>query len=634
MTTTPDSPTVAPDVAPNVALARLQPTGWDLSDLLPNPQAGLDLLHELRERVAAFEARRPELQPEMEPGHLLDLLREYEQLQIDMDTVSVYGSLWFASDTQSSAALNYQNRVDQALTEFDNRLLFFTLWWRSLDDAEADRLLPAASQDLSSQRPSQQELDYRQYLTKLRLWRPHTLGEEPEKIINLKDSAGIDTILTLYSVLTNRMEFHLTLPAPSGEPAGEPMVLNRAQLMTYAVSPDAATREAAYRELYRVYQAEENLIGQMYAARVRDFYHENVELRGFESTMHVRHLLNQVPPAAVDTLLQVIREESGIFHRYFDLKARWLHEQGAGDGKLTRFDIYAPLSTEQKEQPWDEAVELVLDTFQQFHPRLGEAAARVLDEHHIDSEIRKGKRGGAFCSSVRPGLTPWVLVNFTGRVRDVAELAHELGHAVHGVLAGGHSRLAYSSSLCLSETASVFGEMLVTDRLLASEQDPAARRDLLLELISEIYATVLRQAYFVLFEQAAHKAVLDGASVPDLHALYLQNLREQFGDSVEVDEIFQHEWLVIPHIYNRPFYCYAYAFGQLLVLALYRRYQEEGESFKPKYLKILEYGGSAPPETILAEAGIDATDPAFWRGGLRVVEELIDELEAVAAQIS
>jgi oligoendopeptidase F len=214
-------------------------------------------------------------------------------------------------------------------------------------------------------------------------------------------------------------------------------------------------------------------------------------------------------------------------------------------------------------------------------------------------------------------------------VRDVATLAHELGHAVHNQMASGHSLLTQHPSLPLAETASVFAEMMITDRLLRSQSDPVTRRELLAAALDDIYATVLRQSYFVLFELAAHRAVLDNANADELCELYFANLREQFGDSLDVSDDFRYEWLAIPHMFSTPFYCYAYSFGQLLVLALYRRYQQEGEAFKPGYLKLLSYGGSASPAKMLAEMGMDITDPAFWQSGFEVVRGLLDELKGL-----
>ncbi len=521
--------------------------------------------------------------------------------------LSAYASLGFSADTQSRAALALSSRVEEFLTGLHNRILFFSLWWRNLADAEAARLLPERAT----------HPDQRHYLEELRRFSPYTLDESSEQLINVKDANGIDALLTLYSMLTNRLEFRL-------EVDGETRTLTRDELMRHAYSPAPEVRAAAYRELYRVYAGEATVLGQLYVHRARDWFAENVELRGMTSPIAVRNLANDVPDAAVEVLLAVCRERRDLFQRYFRLKAGWL-----GLERLRRYDLYAPLAGSDREVPYDEAVRLVLDTFEAFHPRLAEAAGRLFAEDHVDSQVRKGKRGGAMCSTVLPRLTPWVLVNYTGRLRDVATLAHELGHAVHSMLAADHSALTQQPSLPLAETASVFGEILVTDRLLERECDPLARRELLVKSVDDIYATVLRQSYFVRFEQTAHAAVRSGRSIEDLEDLYLENLTEQFGDSVEVSGEFRYEWLSIPHIYQSPFYCYAYSFGQLLVLALYRRYQQEGDAFKPAYLRLLAHGGAARPEEILSEAGIDMGDAAFWHGGFQVVEEMIDEMESI-----
>ena len=586
-----------------------QLSGWDLSELLPETTEEVisGRLADLESAVAAFEARRGELSPQMDKRAFLDILRQYEELIHRMQVLSGHSSLWFYSDTGSPEALTLRNRVRQATTVAGNRTLFFTLWWRSLPDDEAWDLLP----------DEREHGDYRHYLQDLRRLKPYTLDEKSEQIINTKDDNGIGTVLTLYSMLTNRLEFTL-------EVDGETQTLTRDELMSHAFSPRADLRQAAYKELYRVYSQEAAVLGQIYVSRVRDWYDEMVGLRGYPSAIAVRNIDNDVPDRAIEVLLDVARDNASIFQRYFRLKAGWL-----GLPRLRRYDIYAPLASSDRRIPYPNAVRSVLETFEDFHPTFAAHAERVFAENHIDSEIRKGKRGGAFCSTVLPRYTPWVLVNYAGRVRDVATLAHELGHAVHSMLAEGHSSLTQHASLPLAETASVFGEMLMTDRLLREESDPLIRREILAAAVDDVYATVLRQAYFVLFELEAHEAIRAGRSVEDLSELYVGKLREQFGDSVEVAPEFRYEWLSIPHIYQTPFYCYAYSFGQLLVLALYRRYQEEGEAFKPGYLRLLSYGGSARPEAILAEVGIDMTDRNFWQGGFDLVKERIDELERV-----
>jgi len=584
-------------------------SAWDLSELLPETTEAIigERLAALEQTVQAFVARREALNPEMVPGLLVELMSQYETLIEQIYKVAAYGSLWFSADTQSSAALTYRNRIQQVMTEVQNRTLFFDLWWKTLDDDEAAALLPS----------TEQFPDYRFYLEDLRRTKPFTLDEKSEQLINTKDATGMNAVLTLYSMLTNRLEYKLEID-------GETKSLTRDALMSYAQSYNPEWRAAAYQELYRVYGQEANILAQIYVNRVRDWYNENVELRHYSSPIAVRNVANDIPDAAVEALLDVSRANVGMFQRYFRLKAGWL-----GMEKLRRYDIYAPLAASDRQFDYGDAVKLVLETFQNFHPSIAKHAQRVFDQNHIDSEVRKGKRGGAFCSTVLPSLTPWVLMNYTGRVRDVATLAHELGHAIHSMLAEEHSVLTQHPTLPLAETASVFAEMLLTEQFLAVEKDPLVRRELLAAAVDDMYATVMRQAFFVNFERTAHDAIIANRSPEELHGLYMENLQEQFGDSLDIAPEFQYEWVSIPHIYQTPFYCYAYSFGQLLVLSLYRRYQQEGAAFKPGYMKLLAYGGSARPEQILQEANIDVTSKVFWQGGFDVIRDMIDELEAI-----
>jgi oligoendopeptidase F len=582
-------------------------TAWDLSELVADggSRTLAARLAELEAQVARFERHRARLGADLGREGLGAVVLELERVHELLSELESYASLRFSADTQTPSVLSDQSRVQQASMHARNRILFFEMWWKGLSDDQAEALVPSGAG----------AEDHRFFLEELRRYRPHSLDEKSEQIIILKDTDGMEALITLYSVLTNRMEF--TLDTAEG-----PQHLNRDELISYIYSDDPAVRAAAYRELFRVYQNEAAALSQIYGHRVRDWYNENVGLRGFASPITARNFANDIPDAAVDTLLSVCRENAPLFHRFFRLKARWL-----GLPKLRRCDLYAPVSGLERNVPYDQAVSTVLAVFRDFHPIFEHHARRVFDERHIDSELRRGKRTGAFCATVTPRQTPWVLINYTDRLRDVATLAHELGHAVHSMLAENHSLLTQRASLPLAETASVFAEMLITDHLLAQESDPAARRYLLASTLDNIYASVMRQAYFVLFEIAAHQAVLDGGSYEDLHALYLANLEDQFGDSIELSDEFQCEWLNIPHFFHTPFYCYAYSFGQLLVLALYRRFREEGESFKPVYLRLLSQGASARPQALLEEAGVDMTDRAFWQLGFRVIEEMLEELE-------
>jgi len=272
---------------------------------------------------------------------------------------------------------------------------------------------------------------------------------------------------------------------------------------------------------------------------------------------------------------------------------------------------------------------LVFEAFNEFDPRFAAFAEKVLAENHMDSEVRPGKETGAFCATLGPDLTPWVKVNYQGRADDVATTAHELGHAIHSMLASHHTLYTQSACLPLAETASTFGEMMLVDKMLKQESDPTVRRDILVRQIDDAYGTIQRQAYFALFERQAHEMVLKGAQVDDLAAAYLDNLKSQFSQSVKVNDIFRWEWVSIPHIYQTPFYVYAYAFGQLLVFALYQQYKKEGDNFKPKLIQILSAGGSVAPVELLKDAGIDVTKAAFWQGGFDVVAGLVKQLEEI-----
>ena len=583
-----------------------QQTHWQLTDLLPSHQGTtLDrTLANLEATVCKVEDRRELLSSDIGEQQFLAFLELLKSTRETTARLRAYGALWFSADTQSREALNYRNRMDQTLTDVQNRLLFFSLWWKALEDESARRLVTVSGDDAY-------------FLETLRRFKPHTLSEAEEKVINIKDANGISALNTIYSMLTNGFSYTLQID-------GEEEELTRAGLMSYVHDPRPETRAAAYQELYRVFGEQNAVLVQIYNHVVRDWQSENMTLRQFDSPISVRNLANDIPTPVVDTLLSVCRRNVGVFQRYFRWKAERL-----GMDKLRRYDIYAPLSTSEKRYEFGTAVDLVLDTFGRFSPLLADHARRVFVDDHVDAEIRKGKDSGAFCLSALPGMSPWVLLNYTGKAHDVATMAHELGHAVHALMASAHSPLTFHSTLPLAETASVFSEQLLTERLLDEEPDASVRRDLLVNAIDDAYATVTRQAYFVIFENQAHEMIADGATTDQLQAAYVENLREQFGDAVALSDEFAWEWISIPHIYRTPFYCYAYSFGQLLVLALYQQYREQGTRFIPKYLRILAHGGSKSPEAILAEASIDMTSGAFWQGGFDVIRHMIETLESL-----
>jgi oligoendopeptidase F len=519
-----------------------------------------------------------------------------------MSRLSGFPQLAFAEDTQDQKAQAAVARVDQFQAEMSNMSIFFSLWWKALDEKNAQRLLAASG-------------DFRYWLEAMRNFKDFTLSEPEEKIINIKDVTGVSALNMLYDSITNRYVFKVKVD-------GEEKELTRGELMALVREPDPALRARAYQELFRVYEADAPILGQIYQAIVRDWRNENINLRGFKRPISVRNLVNDIPDEVVDILLDVTRQNAKLFQRFFRLKAKRI-----GMEKLRRYDIYAPVAKSDKKYGFDEAADIVLESFNEFDPKFATLAKRIFDAGHIDSEVRKGKMSGAFCATITPDLTPWVLVNYQGKPDDVATLAHELGHGIHSLMAEDHTALTQHACLPLAETASTFGEMMLVDKLLAQETNEAVRRDLLYRQMDDAFATILRQNYFSMFEQTAHGMIAKGAQVNEIADAYMENLKSEFGDAVELSDEFRWEWIMIPHFYGVPFYVYAYAFGQLLVLSLYKQFQEEGDAFKPRYMEILSAGGSIAPVQLLANAGIDVTTAEFWQGGYDVIDDMVTKLE-------
>lgn len=582
------------------------PSRWSLTDLFPSPDGSEieQAFQDIKSRIAEFESVRPNLSAAMAEADFTQALRQMEEIYRIAYRLNAYAGLWFNEDTQNQAAQSLKARVDQSLAEMSNRTLFFSLWWKTLDDPQAERLMAGSG-------------DLRYWLEQIRNFKKHTLSESEEKIINIKDLTGVRALETLYQSITNRYVFKLVVN-------GQIQEMTRGELMVYARHHDPDLRARAYQELYRVYGDEAPILGQVYQSLVRDWHNENIDLRQFSHPMMPRNLANDVPDEVINTLLDVCQQNTSLFQRFFRLKARWL-----GLERLSRYDIYAPLGKSDKQYTFNQVVDLVMDAFIGFEPQMAAMAGRVLNEGHLDSEVRRGKRGGAFCHTALPELTPWVLINFQSRPDDAATMAHELGHAIHSMLASKHKPMTQPPSLPLAETASTFAEMLLIDHLLAHETDDRVRRDLLFRQVDDAYATIIRQSFFALFERQAHEMIHAGASIDELSKAYMENLLAQFGDTVTISDEFRWEWVSIPHIFSTPFYVYAYAFGQLLVLSLYKQYKAEGASFKPRYFSILSAGGSMAPIRLLSQASIDIRQAKFWQGGFDVIRDLIEQLEAL-----
>jgi len=580
------------------------PDRWDLAHLVKDPVNLLEThLSNLDRQVAQIESSRPRLTATIPTEDFLSILQLSESIAQDSSRLGAYAYLWFSEDTKDSKARSFKTHVEERLTALSNRLLFFELWWQGVDDENAARLMADTG-------------DLRYHLETIRRYKPYTLSEPEEKIIHVKNVTGRSAVNTLYDIVTNSFTFTI-------RDGGKKKTLNREGLMTYVRSPKTSVRQAAYQELYRVFSGQRDLLGEIYKTLVNDWKSENLNLRHFTSPIAARNLGNDVPDRAVEVLLSVCAKNADIFQTYFKLKARICHIK-----PMSRYHLYAPHRTETKKYKYADAVRIVLEAYRGFSSRLADLAEQVFTDRRIDAPTRPGKIGGAYCYSVVPKMTPYVLLNYTGEARDIATMAHELGHAVHGMMAAHHSVFTFHSTLPLAETASVFGERILSDALMKQEANKKVRQGLLLNQLDDIYATVLRQAYFVRFEKTAHRMIGEGATGDDLAQTYLGELRQQLGKSVKVPDEFQWEWVTIPHIFASPFYCYAYSFGNLLVLALYRKYQQEGPSFVPKYLNLLATGGSESPTAILSKVGVDMNSESFWQAGFDTIREMVLQLDS------
>lgn len=586
---------------------------WDLSGLVKDP-AGDDFkrfLVSIESKVGAFESKRQRLRPDIPVQEFEGMLHDLEEIDEKMSVASGYAHLRYSADTASNEGSALVTWMDKMAADLGNRLLFFSLWFKKeLDDENAGRLIGGVPEV------------YREYLRHKRLLARHSLTEPEEKIINILEVTGTGALVKIYDRMSSGFEFEMKVKR--GRKTLVKKFDNKEKLISLVRSASPAEREAAYRALFSTYKKNSGVLGEIYQNIVVEWRNEGISMRGYMTPISVRNIANNLDDATVDALLAACRKNAGVFQGYFVEKARLL-----GMKKLRRYDLYAPLSAKRSGNKfaYGKAVSTVLDTFGEFDPQVKELAERVFAERHVDSEIRRGKRGGAFCHAVTPKMTPYVLLNFAGRTRDVSTIAHEFGHAVHSMLAQDLPVTVAHAPLPLAETASVFAEMLLNERLM--EKMLTKERQLLLaEQIDDMYATIMRQAYFTLFEIDAHRAIGEqNATIDQVSKLYMENLKEQFGNAIALSPEFQWEWTYIPHLYHTPFYCYAYSFGNLLVLSLYQRYKMEGRPFIPKYLGILAAGGSKKPESLLAESGIDISREEFWQQGFDLVREKIQQLK-------
>jgi oligoendopeptidase F len=579
---------------------------WDLtallgdegstSVLLDRADALADQLLGYRGRVAALDA-----------GELLELMNRLGEVSELIGRASTYAGLRFAEDTGDPERGAAMQSVSERSTAIGTKLLFVDLEWAATEDAHADLVL------------ADPRLDHvRHHLRNLRRTRPHLLSEPEERVLSEKSVAGASAWVRLFEEQTAAIE--VCLPEELGG------TVSLMQALSLLGHPDREVRATAHEQVTRALAP---------GLRTRAFIYNNLlldksiddRLRRYPTWISSRNLANEATDESVDALVESVVARYDIPQRWYALKAQVL-----GIDRLADFDRMASMASSETTIGWSEASAIVRDAYASFSPELAAIVGRFLDEGWIDAPVRPGKRGGAFCASAVPSLHPYVLLNWTSRHRDVATLAHELGHGVHGYLAREQGIFHQNTPLTVAETASVFGETVTNQRLLSMLDDPNERFALLAANLEDSIATVFRQVAMNRFEHACHteRREVGELSVERFGDLWAQTQTAMLGGAVEVTDGYRSWWSYIPHFIATPGYVYAYAYGQLLALSVYARYEAEGPSFVPSYLELLRAGGSRPPEELAAMVGCDLTDPGFWDAGLQIVDGQLRAAEEAA----
>ncbi len=581
---------------------------WDLSDLfegIDDPRIDEEIARAEAD-AAAFRERYHGKVAELDATGLAAAVAEHERIESAVVRPLTFAHLVFATNLAEPARGALVARLGEKAASLETQLLFFALEWAATPDEVAEQLLADAALD-----------DWRHHLQSLRKFRPYLLSEPEERIVTEKGVSGVSAWSRLYEEQIGALRVPLD---------GDELSLEIAMSRLYDADRD--TRRTAA-------EAITEALGP--GLRTRTFVFNTIlldksiddRLRGYPSWISSRNLANETTDEAVDALIEATTSRYDVAQRYYRLKARLL-----GLDALDHYDRFAPVSTDTAKTPWDEARRIVVDAYSEFSDEAGEIVSRFFDDNWIDGPVRPDKRTGAFCATTVPGVHPYVLMNYTGDRRSILTLAHELGHGLHGVLAQPLGLFNSSTPLTTAETASVFGEALTFDVLLAGEDDPRRRLDLLTGRIEDAIATTFRQIAMNRFEHAVHTERRgQGELAPErIGELWLEVQDELFADSVSTAG-YAPWWSYIPHFTGSPGYVYAYAYGYLFSLAIYRRYVQEGDAMVEPYLELLRAGGSRSPEELARIVGLDLTDPAIWASGIDALSEELDEAERLAGEI-
>jgi oligoendopeptidase F len=593
--TAPDDDLTAADVA------------WDLEPLVDGRgSGGVDaMLDDAAARADALQVHRGKI-GDLDAHGLAAVMRELAAVSDLIGRVGSYAGLAFSVDTADPECGRLLAAVEERSTAIGNELLFLELEWAELPDEHVARVLES------------DELAFcRHYLASARRYRPHLLSEPEERLMAEKSVTGRSAWARLFSELTSAITVDLDGRTTSLEEG-----LSRLQ------EPDRAVRRAAAEAVTGALAPGLRTRAFVFNTLLADKATDD-RLRHYDGWVASRNLENEASDESVQALVEAVVKRYDIPQRWYSLKAQLL-----GLDRIADFDRMASVATSESQFGWTEARELVLDAYASFSPDLAAAAANFFDEAWIDAPVRPGKRPGAFCAYTVPSHHPYLLLNWTARRRDVLTLAHELGHGLHAYLARGQGVFHQTTPLTLAETASVFGETVTFGRLLDATSDPADRFALLAESLEGQIATVFRQIAMNRFEDAVHTERRGSGelSVDTFNELWASTQTDMLGDAVEITEGYRTWWSYIPHFIGTPGYVYAYAYGQLLALSVYRQYEEQGADFVPSYLELLSRGGSDTPEALGRVVGVDLADPSFWDGGLAIVAEQLEAAEAAARE--
>jgi oligoendopeptidase F len=583
---------------------------WDLAPLVDgDEEAGaLRLLDEAEERARAFADAHAGKVANLDAAGLREAMLELGAIEELAGRAGTYAMLRFAVDTADPEIGALLQRVQERGTTIETKLLFFDLEWAALDDERAEELLAGEGLDFC-----------RHHLRNLRRYRPHLLSEPEEKVLTEKAITGRGAWSRLFAEVTSAIEVTV-----EGEASPVPLDAALARL----VSSDRDERRRVAEAVTAALEPGLRTRGFVLNTLLHDKAVDD-RLRSYPHWLASRNLANEASDESVEALVQAVRARYDIPQRWYRLKAQLL-----GLDRLADYDRAAAVTAEEPSVAWPDARDLVLDSYTGFDGRIGELVTRFFADRWIDAPVRPNKRGGAFCAYAVPSVHPYVMLNYTSKRRDVLILAHELGHGVHAALAAPQGVFHQHTPLTLSETASVFGETIVFGRLLERAESPESRLALLAESLEGSIATVFRQVAMNRFEDLAHTARRGEGelSVQRIGELWAESQEEMFGDAVEVTDGYRSWWSYVPHFISTPGYVYAYAYGQLLALSVFRRYREEGEGFVDRYVEMLSAGGSMPPEDLGRIVGVDLADPGFWDAGLDLVAEQLENAEAAARE--